>query len=190
MTYRVQAFNPGNRKDFFEFHSRVGGECFCSAWWVDTWEEWLAQSGEENRQLREELLKRGEYDGYLIYDGDKAIGWCQVGAQDRFGKLLTQFNLTLDPRTWAITCFQIDGDYQRQGVASLLLEAVMQQLSQKGVPRVVAFPKIDISLPAHQQWTGPKAMYERAGFELVRENQTRAIYAKTLKPTPLDQISR
>lgn len=177
MAYRVEVFGPQNRKDFFEFHSRVGGECFCTAWWMRSWEEFLEASAEERRAYREELLQHGEYDGYLLYDGDKAIGWCQVGQRDRLAKVLEQFALTLDPRSWAITCFQIDPAYQRKGVASELLKVVVQELSQRGIRRVEAFPKLDTELPAHQQWTGPKALFEKAGFELVKENNTRAVYA-------------
>lgn len=176
MELRVEAFSPSHREDFFEFHTRVGGECFCTAWWVPTWQEYMDASPEDTRRLREELLKQGQYDGYLLYADDKMVGWCQAGQRDRLGKLLGQFSLDIDPKTWAITCFQIDPDFQRKGLAEHILKEVLAHLSRKGVKRVEAYPKIDISLPGHQQWTGPRSMYEKAGFALVRENNTRAVY--------------
>ena len=176
MNLRVVAFNPGNREDFFDFHNRVGGECFCTAWWVPIWEEWAETTAESNRQLRMGLLSRGEYDGYLLYADDEVVGWCQVGLRDRLGKVLSQFELTINPKIWAITCFQIDPEMHRRGLAAHLLGEVLQHLHKKGVSRVEVYPKIDIHLPDRQQWTGPLKMYERAGFKKVRENHSRAIY--------------
>jgi ribosomal protein S18 acetylase RimI-like enzyme len=175
-TFRVDAFNPGNREDFFDFHSRVGGECFCTAWWVDSWEEWANTTAASNRTLRENLLSKGNYDGYLIYADDIVVGWCQVGLRDRLGKILHQFSLSFAPDTWAITCFQIDPNYRHQKMASRLLRAVIEHLRKKGIKRIEAYPKIDVKLSDPQQWTGKKNMYEEAGFSLVRENNSRAIF--------------
>ena len=176
MDLRAEPFNPSNRSDFFEFHTRVGGECYCTAWWLRTWQEYMDASPETTRKAREQLLEEGEYDGFLLYDGDKVVGWCQVGQRDRLAKVLEQFQLTIDPRTWAITCFQIDPDYHRQGLAAHVLAEVVEELRQRGVKRVEAYPKIDITLPGHQQWTGPLGLYEAAGFRKLRDNNTRAVY--------------
>lgn len=176
MELRVERFSKGNQADFFDFHSRVGGECFCAAWWVPTWDEWRTRSGEDNRQLRNELLQRGEYDGYLIYADGKAAGWCQVGKRDRLQKLGTQFRFELEEEIWAITCFQIDPDMQRRGLASELLKSVLADLKQRGAKRVQGYPKIDAGLPAHAQWTGPLGLFEKAGFKKLRDNRSRAVY--------------
>src|SRR3990172_1080224 len=128
MELRVARFSSENQADFFDFHTRVGGDCYCAAWWVPTWDEWRQRSGEDNRQLRKELLQRGEYDGYLLYDDAKVVGWCQVGARDRLSKLASQFNMQPEPEVWAISCFQIDPDLQRRGLASELLKAVLVDL--------------------------------------------------------------
>ena len=176
MELRVARFSSENQADFFDFHTRVGGACFCAAWWMPTWDEWRQRSGEDNRQLRKELLQRGEYDGYLLYADGKVVGWCQVGLRDRLSKLSSQFNMQSEPEVWAISCFQIDPDLQRRGLAGELLKAVLADLKQRGVKRVQAYPKLDPNLPAHAQWTGPLGLYERAGFRKVRDNKTRAIY--------------
>ncbi len=190
MKLRVEAFNPGNREDFFDFHNRVDGDCFCTAWWVPSWEEWSDTNAESNRELRQDLLRRGEYDGYLLYDDQKVVGWCQAGQRDRLGKVLSQFNLNIDPLTWTISCFKIDPEMRRKGLASHLLAEVLSYLGKKGVERVEVYPKIDTELPEHQQWTGPMKMYEEAGFQKVRNNQTRAIYEINLHETSGDHSSR
>lgn len=176
MELAVRRFAPDTRQDFLEFHARVGGECFCTAWWVPTWAEWGERSAQDNQQLREELLARGEYDGYLLYADGRAVGWCQVGRRDRLPKLVGQFALAADDSMWAITCFQIDPEMREQGLAGRLLAGVLDDLRQRGATSVQAYPKIDAALPAHNQWTGPIALYAQAGFHYIRDNKTRAIF--------------
>jgi GNAT superfamily N-acetyltransferase len=126
--------------------------------------------------LRQQLLASSEYDGYLLYSDGKAVGWCQVGRRDRLPKLAGQFALIPDEAVWAITCFQTDPELRQQGLAGKLLAGVLDDLRQRGVQSVQAYPKIDAALPAHNQWTGPKTLYAQAGFHLVRDNKTRAIF--------------
>jgi len=89
---------------------------------------------------------------------------------------VSQFSMQPEPEVWAITCFQIDPDFQRRGLACELLKAVLADLKERGVKRVQGYPKLDPNLPAHAQWTGPLGLYERAGFHKVRDNKTRAVY--------------
>jgi GNAT superfamily N-acetyltransferase len=175
MDIRVKRFSPDNEADFFDFHTRVGGECFCTAWWVPSWEAWDEATAESNRQLRTELLARDEFDGYLLYLDGAVVGWCQVGARDRLSKLVTQFGLEAEDEVWAISCFQINPQFRGWGLATRLLAAVLADLRERGIGRVQAYPKLDARLPADQQWTGPRALYEQAGFQMVRENKSRAI---------------
>ena len=181
MQIEVRRLSQENESDFFDFHTCVGGECFCTAWWVPTWEEWGTRTAADNRQLREQLLRDGQYDGYLLYADGKVAGWCQVGPRDRLAKLVGQFNLEPDPDAWAVTCFQIAPEFRGRGLAAELLARVLADLKARGVTRLQAYPKIDVSLPPGSQWTGPMGLYEAAGFRKVRDNKTRAIYEIKLK---------
>lgn len=187
MEFSVRRLSADTEKDFLDFHSRVGGECFCTAWWVPTWAEWGQRSAQDNKQLRQQLFASGEHDGYLLYADGKAVGWCQVGRRDRLPKLVGQFALTPDETAWAITCFQIDPELRQQGLAATLLVGVLDDLKQRGVGSVQAYPKIDAALPAHNQWTGPKALYEQAGFYHIRDNKTRAIFQLELDEGTRDE---
>lgn len=176
MKFSVRRFSADVEQDFFDFHTRVGGECFCTAWWVPTWAEWGERTAEDNLQLRKELLTRREHDGYLLYAGGNAVGWCQVGRRDRLAKLVRQFGHSPDDSVWAVTCFQIDPDLRGQGLAAELLSGVIADLKQRGVKSLQAYPKIDATLPAHNQWTGQKALYTQLGFQHLRDNKTRAVF--------------
>jgi GNAT superfamily N-acetyltransferase len=63
-----------------------------------------------------------------------------------------------------------------RGLAGEFLKSVLAELKQHGVKRVQGYPKIDPSLPAHSQWTGPLGLYKQAGFHKIRDNKTRAVY--------------
>ncbi|MCK5645544.1 MAG: GNAT family N-acetyltransferase [Anaerolineales bacterium] len=186
MSLNVKRFDESLRSDFFHVHSeKLGcGWCFCVAWWVPSWEGWSERTAEENRKLREVLLESGEYDGYILYDDEQPIGWCQVGTHKRLNKLVSQFSLDHGEDVWAITCFLIAPSYRRRGMANALLEGVLQDLETRGVRTVLAFPKVDPNLDELALWNGPLSLFLRAGFTRFRDDPHRPIFMMDLgKPS-------
>lgn len=179
----VHRFEESRRVDFFRLHSAEhdAGWCFCAAWWVPTWDGWGARTADQNRAARERLLDRGQYDGYLLYVDDAPAGWCQAGPRDRLPKLVRQFGLAPDATTWAITCFFIAPAQRGQGLARHLLAAVLDDLRDRGVRRVEAFPKRGADLDALDVWNGPEGMFRRAGFQVVQDDPARPVLALELK---------
>jgi GNAT superfamily N-acetyltransferase len=179
---RIHPLTPERRPDFFRLHSTDNGwgECFCVAWWVDTWKDWGERTAEQNRALREELFARGQDDGYLAYDDDGPVGWCQVGPRDRLAKLTKQYGLEPDPSAYAMTCFFVAPRARGTGVARALLDAAIDDLRARGIERLEAFPRKGDSSDPLEVWTGPRALFERAGFVLERE-EPRPIYVIRLR---------
>ena len=143
------------------------GFCFCTAWWVPTWEEWKERTAGENRALREDLLARGERDGYLLLDGEAVVGWCQVGPRDRLPKLVKQYGLAPDADVWAVTCFEVAPSHRGRGAAAFLLRGALADLRARGVRRVQGFPRCGRGLEPGQAWTGPEGLFLSAGFREV-----------------------
>lgn len=181
MIREVFRFDSARREDFFRLHAneQLDLGCYCAFWWISR-EEYKQNTAEDNRQVREVLLERGEYDGYLLYVDGEAAGWCQVGRRDRLQKLVDQFRLEPDPETWAITCFVIHPQYHRQGMATYLLGEVLADLELREVRRVEAFPKRGPDLDIYDLWNGPEEMFHKAGFQVVRDDPKRPILAKIL----------
>jgi ribosomal protein S18 acetylase RimI-like enzyme len=181
----IHALEASRRKDFYRLHSPENGHgwCRCTAWWTPTWEGWGERSAEENQALRESLMERGEFDGYLLYVNGEPAGWCQVGRRDRLAKLVRQFQLPPDEGVWAITCFLIAPGYRGRGLATALLREVLQDLQGKGVRWVEAYPKRGEGLEAEDLWTGPEAMWLRAGFKVAREDAARPVLYLELQET-------
>jgi len=175
----VRPLDASRRADFFRLHSDANGcgWCFCTAWWVPGWDGWGDRTAEQNRIVRESLLDRGEYDGYLLYVDAEPVGWCQAGPRDRLKKLVQQMNLAARPDTWAITCFQIVPKARRQGFAARLLAEVLRDLCRRGVQRVEVFPRRGDSLGVDDLWTGPEPMFRSAGFDVIRDDPKRPVLA-------------
>ena len=180
---KVRRLTPELEDAFFAFHSNRAkgrGWCFCCAWWVPTWDGWGERTALQNRELRGSLFARGELDGYLLFDEESPVGWCQVGPRDRLAKLVRQFDLTPDPATWAITCFLVVPEARRHGVARALLEGVLADLPARGALRVEAFPRSGANLDALGMWNGPAALFAAAGFEVVQAGESRDVMALEL----------
>ncbi len=173
----------GNRKDdFYKIHDQdgQGGWCFCIAWWTTSWQAWGMRNGEENRQRREQLFNQNIYDGYLLYDGKRPIGWCQCAPRDYFTKLRDQYDLGENPVIYAITCFFIIPEYREIGLSHFFIEQILEDLQMKGVKTVQAFPKRGGNLSADNVWTGPERVYLKAGFDLTIDHPTFPVYTKHL----------
>jgi GNAT superfamily N-acetyltransferase len=178
MSYRLVSFQAGLEGDFYGLHcpANEAGWCNCVAWWVDGWDGWAERTAEQNRQLRQGLLAEDEYDGYLLYEDEKPIAWCQVGRRDRLVKLVNQMQLEAEPDAWAITCFLVDAAYRRQGVAGRMLMMVLADLAGKGIGTVEAYPKRGEGLDVSDLWNGPETMFAGAGFVFVKEAAQRAVW--------------
>jgi ribosomal protein S18 acetylase RimI-like enzyme len=182
---RVRRLAPERIGDFFRLHcdERGHGWCACVAWWVPTWEGWGERSAAENRRLREDLFARGELDGYLLVADGDPIAWCQAGPRDRLAKLVRQLERQPpDPGAWALSCFLVAPEHRGRGVAARLLDGVLADLPARGARRVEAYPRRDETLAAGEQWTGPAALFRRAGFREVAAAGSRLVMARELAP--------
>ena len=182
MTREVIRWDAAHRSDFFRVHCEAEGTgwCHCVAWWVPTWDGWGERTAEQNRQLREALCDRGEYDGYLLHVDGAPAGWCQAGLRDRLEKLVKQYRLTPDPAIWAITCFLILPGFRRRGHSAFLLQGVLDDLRGRGAKRVEAYPKRGQGLDEGALWTGAESLYRSAGFEILRDDSARPVLSRTL----------
>lgn len=183
MSVLIKRFDESLRSDFYRVHSEEHGcgWCFCVAWWVPTWEGWSDRSTEQNLDLRESLLLEGEYDGYMLYEFEQPIGWCQVGPHKRLKKLVEQFSLNDRDDVWAITCFLISPQFRNRGIASSLLDGVLKDIKSRGAKKVLAFPKNGRDLDDLELWNGPLSMYIRAGFTIWKDDPVRPVLMMNLE---------
>jgi GNAT superfamily N-acetyltransferase len=174
----VKPLSKDSVSDFYKINCQENGLgwCHCVAWWTKTWEEFANRSQEDNEKQRTELFSHGQYDGYILYIDEKPVGWCQTGPRDRLEKLVPQYELIRNDSTWAITCISIIPDFRGMGLTNRFVKEVLDNLKERGVTQVQAFPVRGTQDP----WTGPESVYKRAGFAMIKDHPQRPIYEKLL----------
>jgi GNAT superfamily N-acetyltransferase len=152
----------------------AGGErgCWCQSW---RGRDAIAIAAGETRPqtLRRQLGDDSLPPGFIAYVGDEPAGWIGVSVRSRTPRLDHSRTIpAIDDRpVWAIGCFRIRVGYRRRGVASALLDAIVEAARVAGAPGVEAYP-IDPAgrrVDAGFAFVGLASMFDRAGFRRVLE---------------------
>jgi GNAT superfamily N-acetyltransferase len=172
----VHRLSAANEAEFARIHCDATGNgwCQCVAWWVPTWEGWGERSAEQNRALREKMLRDGVHDGYFVYAGGALAGWVQAWKRDAFAKLATQFGAASDEDAWMIGCVLVLKPFRQKGVAREALRLVVGGLRLRGARSIDAFPKRGAG-DASELWNGPESTYADLGFAVVRDDAKRPL---------------
>ncbi|HEY7268621.1 MAG TPA: GNAT family N-acetyltransferase [Dehalococcoidia bacterium] len=139
-----------------------------------------------HREVAQELIGDGGMSGFLAYAGGKVAGWCNAGPRDLYQNPRT-YGRARDntPRVGAIMCFVVAQPFRRSGVASALVDGVVQAFAADGLDFVEAYPSLKPGGPteAGGLYHGPMELYVRAGFERVRDEGGFAVMRKRLRPS-------
>ncbi len=183
MEFKVVPVDAENKDDFYKIHcdENDAGWCYCVAWWTTTWDAWGLRTAEGNRIRRDQIFEQSIFDGYLLYSDGKPIGWCQCAPRDYFIKLLDQYKLPLDPDMYAISCFFIIPEFREIGLAHHFISEILKDLARQSIKSVQAFPKRGENLAPDNVWTGPESVFQKAEFDLQKDDPSFPVYIKHLK---------
>jgi GNAT superfamily N-acetyltransferase len=101
------------------------------------------------------------------------VGWCQFGPTAELPRIKHRRvylqGLTALP-DWRITCFFVDREHRRQGVAAAALEGALDEIARLGGGTVESYPEASEgrSVSASFLHNGTASMFERHGFERAR----------------------
>ena len=127
----------------------------------------------KNRREKRELVEKGCAHGILVYSGDEPVGWCQYGLREELPRVDNSpkyRRLGLEDgaeRLWRITCFVVDKQYRRRGVASYGLKAALEAIRKKGGGLVEAYPVSKTDQGSNYIYCGTVRMFEKAGFRTI-----------------------
>jgi GNAT superfamily N-acetyltransferase len=121
-----------------------------------------------NKAAFRAVVRRGPPPGLLAFEGDVAVGWCQVTPRDQVPELDRAWRLKRvdDLPVWSISCFYVRKSHRRQGVTSLLIAAALKAAKRGGAPALEAYP-LDRELTPSATSTGVVSTFARAGFKTV-----------------------
>lgn len=192
---KIRRLTKDMEKDYLEFfditphdNGTPEARCYCVCYSASDSEGVDFSSAEKRRVLAGEYIRAGLMDGYLAYDGGKAISWCNANVRENCRKSHSG-RWHIDPlckaeddglRIKSVLCFVIAPEHRRHGIAGMLLDAVCEDALQDGFDVVEAYPlKNFVSESA--DFTGPLALYEKHGFTVHADLDDRVVVRKDLK---------
>jgi GNAT superfamily N-acetyltransferase len=132
--------------------------------------EYHRRPREKNKAALRNIVKRGPPPGLLAFDGDLAVGWCQLTSRDDLAWLNQSKPLGRvdDAPVWSLSCFYIRRGYRNRGVMSALIAAAVKAAKQAGAPALEAYP-VDTDAPKRTTniYAGTASAFARAGFKTV-----------------------
>ena len=95
-----------------------------------------------NKAAFREVVKHGPPPGLLAFDGDVAVGWCQLTPRDALPWLDRTWRLKRvdDVPVWSLSCFYVRKGYRRQGVTSALIAAALKAAKRAKARALEAYP--------------------------------------------------
>ena len=99
-------------EDLFGKNGACNG-CWCMYWRIGS--AYRQRPRGQNKAAFREVVKGGPPPGLLAFDGDVAVGWCQLTPRDALPWLDRAWRLTRVDRVpvWSLSCF-----YVRRAIAS------------------------------------------------------------------------
>lgn len=156
--------------------------CWCMYWRIGA--EYRKRPPEQNKEAFRRIVSEGPPPGLLAFQGDRAIGWCQLTPRDSLPAIDRNWRLRRvdDQPAWCISCFYVRIGYRRQGVTSALVNAALKYAKARGAVALEAYP-LDADLTPSASGTGYASTFERAGFRVIaRHFAPRPIMRYEFKP--------
>ncbi|MBQ8556492.1 MAG: GNAT family N-acetyltransferase [Clostridia bacterium] len=178
MSITIRPLTPGLADDFLHFFDHVAfcdhqdwAGCYCMEGHRKSGDDLFSYFGQKNRACARELILSGRMHGYLAYDGDQVIGWCNADNKRNYLYLTT--NASCWPRKdeglriMSMYCLTIAPQRRRQGLGTMLLQRVIADAAAQGYDLVEAYPWQEDS--TEYAYHGTARMLERLGFERAGE---------------------
>jgi GNAT superfamily N-acetyltransferase len=151
-------------EDLFGAHGACNG-CWCMYWRIGA--GYSRQPREKNKAAFKRIVKKGPPPGLLAFDGDRAVGWCQLTPRDALpwldGAKRTQ--PVDDTPVWSLSCFYVRPGCRSQGVSSALIAAALKAAKKAKAPALEVYP-----MDAPRSFTGLISTFKKAGFKKVGQH--------------------
>ena len=123
---------------------------------------------EKNKAAFKRIVKNGPPPGLLAFDGDVAVGWCQLTPRTALPWLDHEWRLKRvdEVPVWAIYCFYARIGYRKRGVTAALIAAAIKTAKRAKASQLDAYP-LDAAKSPSASGTGYATTFARAGFNTV-----------------------
>lgn len=187
MKITVKPLEPGMAGEFFRYFEAGAfppgdprANCYCLESHLKDEDRYVEVF--ERRGMAKRLIDSGKMTGYLLYDGDIPVGWCNAGDKRNYAPLWENpsfFTRDCGPgEIKVLYCLDIAEGYQGKGLATLAMEVFLADAKEQGFCRAEGYPFTNLSYA--WQYRGPIRLYEKFGFSLFGERPGFFIYEKEL----------
>ena len=132
------------------------------------------------RKYAVEMLNNNKIHGYLAYDGNLSVGWCNAADMESYTGFVPEFarNNTCG-KTISIVCFEIAPEYRGKGIALAFIDRVCNDAKSKGYMAVEGYAKLSDKRDDFD-YPGPIRLYQKAGFVEVARGNGQIVMRKVL----------
>ncbi len=122
---------------------------------------------DENKAAFREIVRHGPPPGLIAFDGDLAVGWCQLTPRDALPWLdRGRLKRVDDLPVWSLSCLYVRIGYRKRGVTSALIAAAVKAAKRAKAPALEAYP-LDAKKTPSASGTGYSTTFARDGFAIV-----------------------
>lgn len=162
-----------------ELFERADVPCFCQYYqFVGDHREWQNRCANDRASNRTGLaldLAEARTCAVIAVREETVLGWLRVAPAEQLGKLYDNRLYRAIPvlregdrrRAFAVSCFLVDPNWRRRGVARELLQAGIEAARGQGASMLEAFPRGADDVSDAEQWMGPRVLYEELGFQRI-----------------------
>jgi GNAT superfamily N-acetyltransferase len=186
MAFTVRPLTPDLWPALEDLFGRAGASngCWCMYWRIGR--AYARRPRQENRTDFQAVVETGPPPGLVAFDGEIAVGWCQVTPRSALPQLekSRSLNSAAETGAWAISCLFVRRRRRREGVTAALIDAAVETARAGGAPAIEAFP-LDMTAPkgTSNPFMGIASTFARAGFkEVGRRPPARVIMRLDLAP--------
>jgi GNAT superfamily N-acetyltransferase len=160
--------------------------CWCMYWRMGP--AYKKRPRDLNKAALRALTRRGNPPGLLAFDGDLAVGWCQLTPRADLPWLDRRRELERidDLPVWSLSCFYVRRSHRGRGVTSAPIAAALRAAREAGAPALEAYP-VDRAVPGSTSnvFTGSASTFRRAGFKTVaKRSPARPVMRHDLESIP------
>lgn len=158
--------------ELVERHDGVWGGCWCMGFHEEGVGRGRTAAG--NRAAKERRVCAGTAHAALVFEGERCVGWCQFGAPGELPRIKharAYDKLLVELPDWRITCFFVDKERRKRGVAETALAGALTEIALLGGGTVESYPELVDGRKVSSSFlhNGTVELFERHGFERDRQ---------------------
>lgn len=178
MQLSIQPLTPALAQTFCDYLTNLDfantphwASCFCRFYHTEcSMEEWMARSLEVNRAEALQEIEAGRMRGYLAFDGETCVGWCNANDISQFLRLREDAAAYCTGKRVACTiCFVIHPSYRGKGIARQLLAQAVSDYRAAGYDAMIALP-IEVEGAGQRRYRGTLHLFQEAGYRELDVN--------------------